>query len=210
MEIDISGAVQGFVQDVEKQVASRAERAAHVIRKYRKPASNKTYTASAPGEPPALRTGDLRRSFRPLAKSEIVQSAKHYTPGIRTDVKYAPFLEDGTSRISPRPYAEEIKQKAFPEVKAIFEEETTSAAIDTTAIHPGDLIRAKYADWNEAKNGIVTAVTGGEIRCLYFPGIRNVCNYFLIAADEVTEGLWDISWSADMKTIQTEGAQHDA
>ena len=133
MEIDISGAVQGFVQDVEKQVASRAERAAHVIRKYelsvlsnnpkrsgkvyRKPASNKTYTASAPG--------DLRRSFRPLAKSEIVQSAKHYTPGIRTDVKYAPFLEDGTSRISPRPYAEEIKQKAFPEVKAIFEEKYT-------------------------------------------------------------------------------------
>lgn len=141
MEIDISGAVQGFVQDVEKQVASRAERAAHVIRKYelsvlsnnpkrsgkvyRKPASNKTYTASAPGEPPALRTGDLRRSFRPLAKSEIVQSAKHYTPGIRTDVNYAPFLEDGTSRISPRPYAEEIKQKAFPEVKAIFEEKYT-------------------------------------------------------------------------------------
>ena len=191
MEIDISGAVQGFVQDIEKQVASRAERAAHVIRKhelsvlsnnpkrsgkvYRKPASNKTYTASAPGEPPALRTGDLRRSFRPLAKSEIVQSAKHYTPGIRTDVK-----------------------------------ETTSAAIDTTAIHPGDLIRAKYADWNEAKNGIVTAVTGGEIRCLYFPGIRNVCNYFLIAADEVTEGLWEVSWSSDMKTIQTEGEQHDA
>ena len=141
MEIDISGAVHGFVQDVEKQVASRAERAAHVIRKYelsvlsnnpkrsgkvyRKPASNKTYTASAPGEPPALRTGDLRRSFRPLAKSEIVQSAKHYTPGIRTDVKYAPFLEDGTNRISPRPYAEEIKQKAFPEVKAIFEEKYT-------------------------------------------------------------------------------------
>ena len=120
MEIDISGAVQGFVQDIEKQVASRAERAAHVIRKhelsvlsnnpkrsgkvYRKPASNKTYTASAPGEP---------------------QSAKHYTPGIRTDVKYAPFLEDGTSKISPRPYAEEIKQKAFPEVKAIFEEKYT-------------------------------------------------------------------------------------
>ena len=48
--------------------------------------------------------------------------------------------------------------------------ETRSAAIDTTAIHPGDLIRAKYADWNEAKNGIVTAVTGGEIRCLYFSG----------------------------------------
>ena len=36
---------------------------------YRKPASNKTYTASAPGEPPALRTGDIssgtRRSWRP-------------------------------------------------------------------------------------------------------------------------------------------------
>ena len=56
----------------------------------------------------------------------------------------------------------------------------------------------------------MTAVTGGEIRCLYFPGIRNVCNYFLIAADEVTEGLWEVSWSSDMKTIQTEGEQHDA
>lgn len=40
-------------------------------------------------------------------------------------MKYAPLLEDGTNRISPRPYAEEIKQKAFPEVKAIFEEKYT-------------------------------------------------------------------------------------
>ena len=46
--------------------------------------------------------------------------------------------------------------------------ETTSAAIDTTAIHPGDLIRAKYADWNEAKNGIVTAVTGGKSAAFIF------------------------------------------
>ena len=46
--------------------------------------------------------------------------------------------------------------------------ETTSAAIDTTAIHPGDLIRAKYADWNEAKNGIVTAVTGGKSAAFTF------------------------------------------
>ena len=87
MEIDISGAVQGFVQDVEKQVASRAERAAHVIRKhelsvlsnnpkrsgkvYRKPASNKTYTASAPGEPPALRTGDLRQIGRASCRERV-------------------------------------------------------------------------------------------------------------------------------------------
>lgn len=136
MEIDISGAVQGFVQDVEKQVASRAERAAHVIRKYelsvlsnnpkrsgkvyRKPASNKTYTASAPGEPPALRTGDLRRSFRPLAKSEIVQSAKHYTPGIRTDVKYAPLLEDGTNRISPRPLRGGDQAEGLPRGEGYF------------------------------------------------------------------------------------------
>ena len=80
MEIDISGAVQGFVQDIEKQVASRAERAAHVIRKhelsvlsnnpkrsgkvYRKTASNKIYTAFTSGTTPRQSSGEFRRSFR--------------------------------------------------------------------------------------------------------------------------------------------------
>ena len=53
--------------------------------------------------------------------------------------------------------------------------ETTSAAIDTTAIHPGDLIRAKYADWNEAKNGIVTAVTGGGRSAAFIFRVFGTC-----------------------------------
>ena len=95
MEIDISGAVQGFVQDIEKQVASRAERAAHVIRKhelsvlsnnpkrsgkvYRKPASNKTIRHPPPvSRPPFAPATSAGASGRlPKAKSSRAPSTTH-------------------------------------------------------------------------------------------------------------------------------------
>lgn len=128
-----------MLQTVEQQAQSRTVRAANVIKKasnkvlsnaggrsgkvYRKPATKAaTYTASAPGEPPALRSGNLRRSWRPLPYAEMVGSDKVYTPGINTDVTYAPMLQDGTEKIAARPFEGKIKQESWPEVKQIYDQ----------------------------------------------------------------------------------------
>lgn len=77
---------------------------------------------------------------------------------------------------------------------------TTSSitAIDTTKIEKGDFIRAKYAAWKKAHNGIVARVSPDEIRVLYIGDGGNVTNYFTITADEIKEGLWTLSWSKDL------------
>lgn len=138
MEVSFNQVHQQVLQTIEKQAKSRTIRAANVIKKaankilsnadarsgkvYRKPHTSSTYRASAPGEPPALRTGNLRSSWRPLPIGEMAAGGKVYTPGIHTDVPYAPMLEDGTPKMKARPFAEKIKQEAWPEVKQIYEQ----------------------------------------------------------------------------------------
>lgn len=90
----------------------------------------KRYTASAPGEPPAVRTGAFRMSWTPKTKLEsggisdfcIVSSVESTQ---RTDNgKYllGEILEDGTSRMAPRPHQEKIQQKALPQIMKIYSE----------------------------------------------------------------------------------------
>lgn len=139
MEVSFKQVHQQVLDHVEQQARSRTIRAASAIKRaankvlsnaggrtgrvYQKsPGSSKKYTASAPGEPPALRSGDLRRSWQPLPTGEMVGAGKVYTPGIHTDIKYAPLLQDGTSKMAARPFEEPIKQAAWPEVKAIYEQ----------------------------------------------------------------------------------------
>ncbi len=138
MEVNFNQVHQQVLQAIERQAKSRTYRAANVIKKYsnkilsnaegrtgryyKKPDTKKIYRASAPGEPPALRSGDLRRSWRPLPIGEMAGGGKVYTPGIHTDVKYAPMLQHGTPNMKPRPFEEKIKQEAWPEVKAIYEQ----------------------------------------------------------------------------------------
>ena len=59
------------------------------------------YQASAPGEPPASRTGRLRQSFN-MVVLPITQTK--YKVEIRTRVFYADDLEYGTDIMSPRPF----------------------------------------------------------------------------------------------------------
>ena len=137
MEVSFKQVHQKVLHTVEEQAKSRTVRAANAIKKasnkvlsnsggrtgrvYRKPATKAaTYTASAPGEPPALRTGNLRRSWRPLPYAEMVATDKVFTPGIRTDVTYAPMLQDGTKKMAARPFEDKIKQEAWPEVQQIY------------------------------------------------------------------------------------------
>lgn len=83
------------------------------------------YTASAPGEPPAVRTGTFRNSWQP----EASHSAGVYTSRISSDVRtdngqhiLGENLENGTSRMAPRPHHDRILEQAEPQVKKIYGE----------------------------------------------------------------------------------------
>lgn len=133
---DLKELTKALVGKVNQETVSRAVRASNALRnaalevlrgqrggrKYRKPFSKQMYTASAPGEAPAVRTGDLRRSWRPIAASEKTKGGVVVKPGIRTEVKYAPILDSGGEHLAARPYREAVVEKAKPEVKAIFSE----------------------------------------------------------------------------------------
>ncbi len=56
------------------------------------------HRASAPGEPPASDTGTLVRSI------VIDVDKSKFTASVGSNVKYAPFLEQGTSRMAARPF----------------------------------------------------------------------------------------------------------
>ena len=134
MEIDLDKTVSGIVDQITKQAISRGIRAANELRNaslqvlrgqrsgriYRRPHSTSTYTASAPGEPPAVRTGGLRMSWHQQAKSSKSGKTVSIRPAIWTDKKYAPALEDGTQKMAPRPYKEPIIEQAKAKVIAIY------------------------------------------------------------------------------------------
>ena len=69
-------------------------------RTYLVPGTKKTYTASAPGEAPASRTGVLRTGYR----FRIVNKTGVYTGEVGSPEQYALWLEVGTSKMAPRPH----------------------------------------------------------------------------------------------------------
>lgn len=119
-------------KSIDKQITSRGTRAAQQLRNaelqvlrgkrsgkiYRKYPYRSWYRASAPGEPPARRTGTLRLSWSPCVK----KIKRGISVGIESSEKYAEILENGTSRMAHRPFRRRIQEKAYPEIKKIFAE----------------------------------------------------------------------------------------
>lgn len=134
MEINLDDTVSGIVDQITKQAVSRGFVAANKLKKasllvlygqrsgriYKRPYSSSTYTASAPGEPPARRTGIFRMSWQPQVKSSKAGKTVNIRPAIWTDVKYAPTLQDGTKKMAPRPFQEPIIERAKNEIIAIY------------------------------------------------------------------------------------------
>lgn len=97
-------------------------------RRYRVPGTKRHYTASAPCEPPAMRTGTFRASWQP--KQEVTGGADSVSVRsyIESNAKtpnghhLGTILENGTSRMAPRPYKEKVQKKALPKIKKIFKE----------------------------------------------------------------------------------------
>ena len=68
------------------------------------------HRASAPGDPPTVRTGTLRRSIQ-MARPTPSRASTRVGWRIGIKVKYAPYLEFGTRRMRPRPYVKPVIQK---------------------------------------------------------------------------------------------------
>lgn len=136
----IRATVKDQVTNINRKVVSRGVRAVNAIRNaelevlkgqrsgrvYRKPHSKATYTASAPGEPPARRTGNLRMHWNGQVKSESASSGGvAIIAELESQEPYAGILENGTSKMAARPFTEKIKEKAMPEIQRIYSEPYT-------------------------------------------------------------------------------------
>ena len=84
------------------------------------------YTASAPGEPPAVRTGNFRLGWLPrtlcLKRDEVISRIENNATVGNGKYVLGRLLEDGTSRMAARPHQEKIAQKALPGVMRIYKE----------------------------------------------------------------------------------------
>lgn len=68
------------------------------------------HRASAPGDPPTVRTGRLRRGIQ-MARPSRNRAATRVGWRIGVKVNYAPFLEFGTRRMRPRPFVKPVLAK---------------------------------------------------------------------------------------------------
>lgn len=81
------------------------------------------YTASAPGEPPAVRTGVFRLSWQPEAHVVYGSYISRISSDARTDNGQhilGEILENGTSRMAPRPHHDRILEHAEPKIFKIY------------------------------------------------------------------------------------------
>lgn len=129
-------AVDDTVKKVNREAASRGTRAVNAIRNaelevlrgkrsgrvYRKPHTKSHYTASAPGEPPARRTGNLRLNWNGTVESSSTGSGLLVTAVLESQERYSTYLENGTRRMAPRPFKQPISEKAIPEIERIYHE----------------------------------------------------------------------------------------
>lgn len=133
----IRATVRDQVVNINRKVISRGVRVTNALRnaelevlkgqrsgrRYRKYPYKTRYTASAPGEPPARRTGNLRMHWNGQVESgKSPRGGNMVTAVLESQEKYAALLENGTSKVAPRPFAEKIKEKAAPEIRRILSE----------------------------------------------------------------------------------------
>jgi hypothetical protein len=86
-------------------------------RRYKVPGTNVTYTASAPGEAPASRTGRLRQSIG----SRVVEVPNGVEGEVGTNLDYGLELERGTQRIRPRPWLAPTFEREQENVKDLIQ-----------------------------------------------------------------------------------------
>lgn len=109
--------VQLKVQDAKDKADARMMRGANQL----KNASLSVLanpSPSAPGNPPGVRTGDLRRNWTMYSSG----GGGNGVFGIMSGMYYSGYLEHGTYKMAARPYVDKIKETAMPNILAIFSE----------------------------------------------------------------------------------------
>lgn len=134
---EVSIKVDKILKDVNQQVISRATRAVNAIRNaelevlsgqrsgkvYRKPHTKRSvWTASAPGEPPAVRTGNLRTRWSGRIESGTSSEGVQVKAVLESRSPYAGYLENGTRKMASRPFVDRITETAMPEIAEIYNE----------------------------------------------------------------------------------------
>lgn len=128
------------LKGLQKEVSQRAYRASNELRNaslyvlrgqrsgriYRVPNTGKTYRASAPGQPPAVRTGVFRLSWGTHVRVEKNGTKFCAVSSIESKERAGGYLlgemlENGTRKMAPRPYKQKVIDKALPKVKAIYQ-----------------------------------------------------------------------------------------
>lgn len=133
----IRATVKDQVANINRQVVSRGVRAVNAMRNaelevlkgqrsgkvYRKYPYKTTYRASAPGEAPARRSGNLRMHWNGNVKSESASNGGiTVIAELESQEPYAAVLENGRRGMARRPFVQPIKEKAKPEIKRIYSE----------------------------------------------------------------------------------------
>lgn len=91
---------------------------------YTVPGTKSKYQASAPGEPPAVRTGIFRLSWQPSAHvvfgTYISRISSDIQVGTKRRYTLGDLLENGTRKMAPRPHQDKILKMAEPEIVKIY------------------------------------------------------------------------------------------
>lgn len=134
-------AIEQAVDSIRQQVEARSYKAANELRnsaqqilrgqrsgrRYRVPGKNTYYTASAPGEPPASRSGLFRLSWQPTA----LKAGDTFISRIESDRRTSKgkyilgqILEEGTpgGQMAARPHQDKILEHAEPTIERIYSE----------------------------------------------------------------------------------------
>jgi len=128
MSGSVAAAVEQIKQRIGQQMVSRAPRALNELRN-KEIQTLTNPSPSAPGNPPGIRNGDLRKFWT----GQVLGGAggggiANITVEIQSDVEYASYLEhgtfneDGTRKMEARPFVDKIRQAALPGIVAIYSE----------------------------------------------------------------------------------------
>lgn len=128
-EIKLTLYSKEIIKNLEQEGVKRMLEAVNVVRNqtlevlsgtrtgrtYKIPGTDRYYTASSPGEPPATATAELRQHINTAVEGE----GKTVVGMVGTDVKHGKMLEFGTKHILPRPWLRVSFEKATDAVKSV-------------------------------------------------------------------------------------------